>query len=89
MSGGDAFGDSVGLPAGVRGEVFYVSLLRFLGCTADAHQLAAMAGGDEVRFLAGMAPVAMGSPREEIARMIGLVGAGKRMPQRLRAWRGR
>ena len=71
--------------ADVRGEVFYVSLLRFLGCTADAHQLAAMAGGDEVRFLAGMAPVAMGSPREEIARMIGLVAAGERLPRRLRA----
>ena len=77
--------EALGLPADVRGEVFYVSLLRFLGCTADAHQLAAMAGGDEVRFLAGMAPVAMGSPREEIARMIGLVAAGQRMPQRLRA----
>ncbi len=73
------------LPADVRCEVFYVSLLRFLGCTADAHQLAAMAGGDEVRFLAGMAPVAMGSPREEIAQMIALVAAGQRMPQRLRA----
>ena len=85
MSGSDAFGEALGLPADVRGEVFYVSLLRFLGCTADAHQLAAMAGGDEVRFLAGMAPVAMGSPREEIARMIGLVAAGQRMPQRLRA----
>ena len=76
---------ALGLPADVRGEVFYVSLLRFLGCTADAHQLAAMAGGDEVRFLAGMAPVAMGSPREEIVRMIGLVAAGQRLPQRLRA----
>jgi response regulator RpfG family c-di-GMP phosphodiesterase/DNA-binding CsgD family transcriptional regulator len=31
-----------------------------------------------------MAPVAMGSPREEIARMVGLVAAGQRMPQRLR-----
>ena len=41
-------------------------------------------GGDEVRFLAGMAPVAMGSPREEIARMIRLVGAGEPWPRRLR-----
>ena len=66
------------------GEVFYVSLLRFLGCTADAAELAALAGGDEVQFLAGMAPVAMGSPREEIAQMIRLVGAGQRWPRRLR-----
>jgi pimeloyl-ACP methyl ester carboxylesterase len=76
---------ALGLPADVLSEVYYVSLLRFLGCTADAHQLAAMTGGDEVRFLAGMAPVAMGSPREEIARMIGLVAAGQQLPQRLRA----
>jgi response regulator RpfG family c-di-GMP phosphodiesterase/DNA-binding CsgD family transcriptional regulator len=77
--------EALGLAADVRGDVFYVSLLRFLGCTADAHELAGLAGGDEVRFLAGMAPVAMGSPREEMARMISLVAAGQRLPQRLRA----
>ena len=77
--------DALGLADDQRAELYYVSLLRFLGCTADGHQLAAMAGGDEVRFLAGMAPVAMGSPREELARLIGLVAAGQRMPQRLRA----
>ena len=44
-----------------------------------------MAGGDEIRFLAGMAPVTMGSPREEIARVIGLVAAEEAMPRRLRA----
>ena len=76
--------DALELDPAVRGEVFYVSLLRFLGCTADAAELAALAGGDEVRFLAGMAPVAMGSPREEIAQMIRLVGAGERWPRRLR-----
>ncbi len=76
--------DALGLEPAVRAEVFYVSLLRFLGCTADAAELAALAGGDEVRFLAGMAPVAMGSPREEIARMIRLVGAGEPWPRRLR-----
>ncbi len=76
--------DALDLDAAARGEVFYVSLLRFLGCTADAGELAAMAGGDDVRFLAGMAPVAMGSPREEIARMVRLVGSGQRWPRRLR-----
>ena len=76
--------DALELDPAVRGEVFYVSLLRFLGCTADAAELAALAGGDEVQFLAGMAPVAMGSPREEIAQMIRLVGAGERWPRRLR-----
>lgn len=76
--------DELGLDPRTRSDVFHVALLRFLGCTADAHELAAIAGGDEVRFLAGMAPVAMGSPREEITRMIALVGAGQRWPRRLR-----
>jgi hypothetical protein len=62
-----------------------VSLLRLLGCTADAHQVAGLAGGDEIGFLAGMAPVTMGSPREEIARLMGLVAAEEAMPRRLRA----
>ena len=76
--------DTLELDPAVRGDVFYVSLLRFLGCTADAAEMAALAGGNEVQFLAGMAPVAMGSPREEIAKMIRLVGAGERWPRRLR-----
>jgi HD-GYP domain-containing protein (c-di-GMP phosphodiesterase class II) len=77
--------EGLGVGPDVRGEVFYVSLLRFLGCTADAHRIAELAGGDEFRFLAGLAPVTMGSPREEIGWMIGLVAAGQRMPRRLRA----
>lgn len=66
-----------------RCEVFYVTLLRFLGCTADAHQVAEMAGGDDVRLLGGMATVTMGSPGEELAQMIKLVGEGMPLPRRL------
>ncbi|MGH8925616.1 MAG: hypothetical protein ACRDWA_13420 [Acidimicrobiia bacterium] len=77
--------EGLGVGAEERVEVFYLALLRFLGCTADAHELAAgVGGGDEARFLAGMAPVVMGSPREEIARLVHLVAAGQRLPQRLR-----
>lgn len=76
---------ALGCDTDVRREVFYVSLLRFLGCTADAHQVGALAGDDEIGFLAGMAPVTMGSPREQIGRMIGLVAASRPIPQRLRA----
>jgi HD-GYP domain-containing protein (c-di-GMP phosphodiesterase class II) len=76
--------DALGTEVEVRREAFYVSLLRFLGCTADAHEVAGTAGGDDLGFLAGMAPVAMGSPREEVARLLGLVGRGERVPRRLR-----
>jgi len=75
--------EALGMDDAVRDELFYVSLLRFLGCTADAHQVAALAGGDDMAFLAGMAPVAMGSPREELGRMIRLVAAGEPLPRRL------
>jgi hypothetical protein len=68
----------------VRREAFYVSLLRFLGCTADALAVAETAGGDDIGFLAGMAPATMVSPREEIARMLGLVARGERLARRLR-----
>lgn len=43
-----------------RTDAHYVALLRFLGCTADAPDTAALTGGDTVAFLAAMAPVAMG-----------------------------
>jgi hypothetical protein len=69
--------EAVGADVEVRCDVFYVSLLRFLGCTADAHEVAAMAGSDDAGFLAGMAPAAMGSPREELARLLGAGGAGR------------
>jgi HD-GYP domain-containing protein (c-di-GMP phosphodiesterase class II) len=36
-------------------DVYYLSLLRFIGCTADAHEESAKAGGDEIAFYSGMA----------------------------------
>ena len=76
--------DALDLGPDVRAELFYVALLRSLGCTADAHRVATMAGGDELAFLAGMEPVSMGSPREELGRLVRLVAAGERLPRRLR-----
>lgn len=63
--------DALGVDPRVHSEVFYVSLLRFLGCTADAHQVAALAGGNEIDLLAGMAAVTMGSPSEQLPRLAG------------------
>lgn len=58
-----------------------VALLRFLGCTADAGETAQLAGGDESRFLAAMAPAAMGDTTEAIRALVGAVGVGH-PPQR-------
>jgi HD-GYP domain-containing protein (c-di-GMP phosphodiesterase class II)/DNA-binding CsgD family transcriptional regulator len=59
---------------GVR-EVHHVALLRFLGCSADASETAAMAGGDNLGFVSAMAPAVMGSQREQLARFVRTVGA--------------
>ncbi|CAN5789882.1 hypothetical protein BH23ACT2_BH23ACT2_06490 [soil metagenome] len=76
--------DGLGVGDDVRLDVFYGSLIRFLGCTADAHEVAATAGGDDLGFLAGMAPTTMGSPRQEIAGMVRVVARRERLPRRLR-----
>jgi len=54
-----AIDDRLGLEAGKLSDVFYVALLRFLGCTADAHDMAALVGGDEIAIRAAAATSGM------------------------------
>jgi HD-GYP domain-containing protein (c-di-GMP phosphodiesterase class II) len=65
---------------GLRGEdlsnVYYVALLRFLGCTADAHEMAEMVGGDEIAVRAAIAPVLGGKQGEFASHVMPWVGAG-------------
>jgi len=56
--------EELGLDASTQSCVFYVALLRFLGCTSDASDTAVLAGGDDVAFNATMAPVLMAQPGE-------------------------
>src|SRR2546425_2493407 len=66
----------LGMGAEESSNIYYVALLRFLGCTADAHEAAAMAGGDEIALRAAIAPV-LGAPNGEfMATVIPKVGAG-------------
>jgi len=57
-------------------EVFYVALLRFLGCTVDAHELAEIFGGDNIAARRASAPVVGGSPLE-FGRELLRIGAGQ------------
>jgi HD-GYP domain-containing protein (c-di-GMP phosphodiesterase class II) len=57
-------------------DVYYVALLRFVGCTADAADTAAMAGGDDLGFFAAMAPALMGSSPEQLRAIVRATGAG-------------
>jgi HD-GYP domain-containing protein (c-di-GMP phosphodiesterase class II) len=59
-----AASEALGLDAAIRSDVYYVALLRFLGCTSDASETAELAGGDDVAFNAAMAPMLMAQPGE-------------------------
>ncbi len=65
-------------------DIHQVALLRFIGCTADASDTASLTGGDNLAFVAAMAPVVMGSQREQLQRFARSVGAGLPPPRRAR-----
>ncbi|HET6951005.1 MAG TPA: HD domain-containing phosphohydrolase [Acidimicrobiales bacterium] len=52
-----AAAEALGLDDAARSCVYYVALLRFVGCTSGASETAVLAGGDDVGFNAAMAPV--------------------------------
>jgi HD-GYP domain-containing protein (c-di-GMP phosphodiesterase class II) len=71
-----ALAERMGLTGEELSEVYYVALLRFLGCTADAHEFAAMVGGDDISIRAAIAPVLGGTEREFASQVMPKVGAG-------------
>jgi HD-GYP domain-containing protein (c-di-GMP phosphodiesterase class II) len=60
----------IGLTARELSDVYYLSLLRFVGCTSDAHEAALAVGGDEIALFSGMATVIMGEPQEMLGHMV-------------------
>jgi len=64
--------------------VHQFALLRFLGCTSDAAETAAVVGGDERAYNAAMGPVLMGSGREMLGRHVRSVAPGQPRMRRLR-----
>ena len=67
----------LGLDDAAVAEVQQVALLQFVGCAADTWQTARMTGGDDLAFLAAMAPAAMGAKAEMARSLVGAVGAGR------------
>lgn len=53
-----------GLSAGETIAVYYTTLLRYVGCTAYAHEEAALFGGDEIDARAAIATLDMADPRD-------------------------
>jgi HD-GYP domain-containing protein (c-di-GMP phosphodiesterase class II) len=65
-----AAGRELNLETPLRSDVYYLALLRFVGCTSDAHEEAALVGGDEIAFRAGLAPVLMGDMTEFLGYLV-------------------
>jgi hypothetical protein len=81
-------GEALRLSRAELGDVYYVALLRFLGCTADAHETAAVVGGDDIAYRANVAPVLGGSTFEYLGRTVAGLGRGQGTLSRARAVAG-
>src|SRR6187397_2397819 len=70
----------LGRVLGLRGEalrdVYYTGLLRFVGCTAYAHETAARFG-DDLALLHALTPADAGSPLSILVTAAKRVGAGR------------
>lgn len=63
-------------------SVQQVSLLRFLGCTADSYETARVTGGDEISFNSAMAPTLYGSSGQILGGVIRNTGRGQPLAKR-------
>src|SRR5439155_1376814 len=57
-------------------DVYYIALLRFVGCNSHADQDAAGGGGDEMAMRRALAPVISGEPQELVPHVVRHLGAG-------------
>src|SRR5687768_13621214 len=65
-----AAGRELNLDPPVLSDVYYLALLRFVGCTSDAHEQAALVGGDEIAYYAGVAPVVNAEMADYLAFLV-------------------
>jgi HD-GYP domain-containing protein (c-di-GMP phosphodiesterase class II)/DNA-binding CsgD family transcriptional regulator len=75
----------VGLPVQDMFDTYYVSLLRFLGCTSEASGDASLNAGDDIAFYEGLAPLLMGGSSEVIGWMLRHLAEGAAPLTRARA----
>jgi HD-GYP domain-containing protein (c-di-GMP phosphodiesterase class II) len=74
---------ALGLSEAERSCVYYVALLRFVGCTSDASEIAALAGGDDVAFNAAMAPALTAQPGEGLRHFVHHLADDQPVPRRV------
>lgn len=74
-------GDALGLGIEELRDAYYLTLLRFIGCTAAAHEMAGVLG-DEVAARGWLTPAFTGRPEEMLQAVQENVGVGQPPPQR-------
>jgi HD-GYP domain-containing protein (c-di-GMP phosphodiesterase class II)/DNA-binding CsgD family transcriptional regulator len=79
-----AIAEAIGCSPDEIRTVQQFALLRFLGCTSDAAETAAMVGGDELAYNAAMAHVLMGTAQAMMLEHVRSVAPGQPRMRRLR-----
>lgn len=65
-----SLGRTLGLSERQLSDTYYTTLLRFIGCTADSHDLMDFAGGEDIRFRELMVSISGDRPEEMMAPLI-------------------
>ncbi|GAC1507231.1 MAG: 3'3'-cGAMP-specific phosphodiesterase [Candidatus Dormibacteraceae bacterium] len=78
-------GQELGLSDAELSDVYYLPLLRYLGCTAFAYEEAAAFGGNDVGFRNAFAGVDFGQPRDVMGAAFTRLGRDSRPVDRVRA----
>lgn len=79
------FARELGVPVQDEFDTYYLALLRFLGCTAEASNDAAINAGDEIALYGGLAPPLMGAQSEVVGWMLRHLAEGGSPLTRARA----
>ena len=69
-----------GLDEARQGEVYYATLLRFAGCAATSHEIAAALGGDDIAVRARGDLIDPTQPEEALRFLAGLAEGAGRLP---------
>jgi HD-GYP domain-containing protein (c-di-GMP phosphodiesterase class II) len=75
--------DALNLTTAEKADVYYVALLRWIGCTGHAHE-ASLLFGDEIAARARLALIDMGRPGEVFVEAVRHAGEGRPPSMRLR-----
>ena len=78
-----SLGRTLGLSERQLADTYYMTLLRFVGCTSDSHDLMGFAAGEDVRFRQLMVAIGNDTPDEiapHLVRFLSAVGTGGDIP---------